>query len=163
MNELDEQDAALDAELARHVAALRTEIRPPRDAWPTIAARVQARRRRPLWLGGSAAAAIVCAALLLQVGGLSTAPRPEPDAALALGVDPAVQEGVEALLGGRVDLSSMTVAMLRTHLALFDRALHDLTSALELDPSNTGLQRQLLNTYQGQAELLETIRRAPRG
>ena len=161
MNAPDSNEERLDDALARHVASLRRELRPPHDAWPTISARVTARRRRPLWVGGSAAAAVFAAAMLLQNSGLLQAPGPDP--ALTVAVDPAMQQGIETLLAGRVDLSTMTVAMLRANVALFDRAVHDLTAALDLDPSNAGLQRQLLDTYQGQSELLETIRRAPRG
>ena len=161
MNAPESNEDRLDDALAAHVASLRRELRPPHDAWSAIAARVSARRRRPLLLGGSAAAAMVTAALLLQTSGLLTVPATDPAPTVA--VDPAVQQGIETLLAGRVDLSTMTVAMLRANVALFDRALHDLTAALELDPSNAGLQRQLLDTYQGQIELLETIRRAARG
>ena len=40
MNAPDSNEERLDDALARHVASLRRELRPPHDAWPTISARV---------------------------------------------------------------------------------------------------------------------------
>ncbi len=158
-------NAPEDNELAVRVAALRREISPPNDPWPFIAARVARRRARvPTWLGGFAAAAAVAVVVLgLTAQLFGERPQPAEATGLRVGVDPALQQGLDALIEGRVDLSSMTVAMLRANLALVDSALHDISTALELDPSNPLLHEQLHDTYRGQAELLDNLRRAPRG
>lgn len=157
-------NAPEDNELAARVAALRREIPPPDDQWPVIAARIARRRARvPTWFGGFATAAVV-AVVVLGLTAQLFGERPAPaGAGVSVGVDPALQQGLDVLLEGRVDLSTMTVAMLRANLALVDNALHDISTALELDPSNPSLQEQLHDTYRGQAELLDTLRRAPHG
>jgi hypothetical protein len=158
-------NAPEDNELAARIAALRREIPPPNDQWPVIAALVARRRARvPTWFGGFATAAAVTVVVLgLTAQLFGERPQPEQASALSVGVDPALKHGLDALLEGRVDLSTMTVAMLRANLALVDNALHDITTALELDPSNAVLHEQLHDTYRGQAELLDNLRRAPHG
>lgn len=158
-------NAPEDNKLAARVAALRREIPPPNDPWPLIAARVARRRAGvPTWFGGFAAAAAVAIVVLgLSAQLFGERPRPTKAAGVSVGVDPALKQGLDALLEGRVDLSTMTVAMLRANLALVDNALRDISTALELDPSNPLLHEQLHDTYRGQAELLDNLRRAPRG
>ncbi|MEX0900059.1 MAG: hypothetical protein WD081_05150 [Gammaproteobacteria bacterium] len=154
-----------EAELTARIAELRREIPPPKDQWPAIAARIDRRRGWvPRWFGGfAAAAAAVVVVLGLTAQLFSDRPQPADDRVLRIAVDPALQQGLDALLDGRVDLSSMTVALLRTNLALVDNALHEISAALELDPSNPLLHQQLHDTYRGQAELLDNLRRAPHG
>lgn len=158
-------NAPEDNELAVRVAALRREIQPQNDQWPVIAARIARRRARvPSWVGGFATAAAV-AVVVLGLSAQLFGERPQPAAGegVRVAVDPALKQGLDALLEGRVDLSTMTVAMLRANLTLVDNALHEISTALELDPSNPLLHQQLHDTYRGQAELLDNLRRAPHG
>lgn len=156
--------AALD--LRARLAALPERVTPQRDLWPAIAAKIATRngvarpRRAPYFAVAASAAAIAVAALVAVQVDAPTAIGP---ASVVVSVDPGLRLAAQTMLdsadGGAGNLSPEAVAVVRENLALIDQALREIAVALELDPDNPQLQRQLLQTYRGHAELLEYLGR----
>lgn len=165
--------AALD--LHARLAALPDRVAPKRDLWPEIAARIATRngvvrpsRRAPLAIAAAAAGIAVAALVALLV----TDPAAPPATTVAgdsapgsvvVAIDPGLRLAGQAMLdsaeAGGSNLSPETIAVVRENLELIDRALREIALALEMDPDNPQLQRQLLQTYRGHAELLEYLGR----
>ena len=186
-----EEARALDALLAA-AGELPREIRPPRDLWAGIDARldepeapvvIRAARRPaglPRWALVAAALALVVVtaavtsiltrrydeAIALKLGRSRSAPATVEDSARP----PATQEArllaaSQDLLAGleSQDLSPETMEIVRQNLAVIDAAIAELHAALERDPGNGELTRMLLATYQRKIDLLEQAARSGAG
>lgn len=161
-------------DLQARLAALPAAVAPARDLWPGIARRIGAARPRVrngwTWFAGVAAGggAIALATLLA----LQQFPRLDERPGTVTGmsgvvvpVDPGLQFATHSMLDaaedGTVDaLPPDAVAIVRENLALVERALDETAAALEQEPDNPHLQRQLLDIYQGQVRLLDYLARA---
>lgn len=165
--------AALD--LRGRLAALPDRVAPARDLWPEIATRIATRngvvrqpRRVPLAIAAAAAGIAIAALVALQIAN-PTAPPPtrvagdDAPASVVVAIDPGMRLAGHALLdsveAGDSNLSPEAIAVVRENLELIDSALREIALALEMDPDNPQLQRQLLHTYRGQAGLLEYLGR----
>ncbi len=176
---------ALEALLAA-AADLPREIRPPRELWAGIDARLAGseRPRRaglPAWAMVAAALALVVAtaavttiltrnydeavALKLRRAGESAPPTaardedvPGADEARFLAASQELLAGLEAQ-----DLSPETMEIVRRNLEVIDAAIAELQVALDRDPGNGELTRMLLATYQRKIDLLEQAARSGEG
>ncbi len=171
---------ALEALLAA-AADLPREIRPPRELWAGIDARLSdepspmvvplAARRGPR-RAGLPAWAMVAAALALVVvtaavtsvltrdhgGAVALNPGRGEEEARFLAASQELLSGLEAQ-----DLSPETIAIVRRNLEVIDAAIVELQTALERDPGNGELTRMLLATYQRKIDLLEQAARSGEG
>ena len=164
-------------ELLAAAAGLPGEIRPPRDLWAGIDARLP-RAGLPTWALVAAALALVVVtaavtsiltrnygeamALKLGRGGeaapVGTEGRNESvggDEARFLAASRELLAGLEAQ-----DLSPETMEIVRRNLEVIDAAIAELQTALERDPGNGELTRMLLATYQRKIDLLEQAARS---
>ncbi len=176
---------ALEALLAA-AADLPREIRPPRELWAGIDARLAGseRPRRaglPAWAMVAAALALVvvtaavttiltrnydeAVALKLRRAGESAPPTaardedvPGADEARFLAASQELLAGLEAQ-----DLSPETMEIVRRNLEVIDAAIAELQVALDRDPGNGELTRMLLATYQRKIDLLEQAARSGEG
>lgn len=182
-------EAAEVGELRSAAAGLPREIRPPRDLWPAIDARLDAdevvplRRARPasgLSRWGLVAAALALVLVTAVVTAMLTRrwdqamalrhQRAEEGATVAVGTAPGGVADQEArflaasqeLLTGLEGqrLAPETMAIVRRNLEVIDAAIAELRAALERDPGNGELTRMLLATYQRKIELLEQAARS---
>lgn len=160
-------------------ADLPREIRPPRDLWAGIDARLdrpeavapRAARRRPA--SGLPRWALVAAALALVVvtAAVTSILTRRWDEAMALKLHPPGKEEArflaasQELLVGLEDqeLSPETMAIVRRNLEVIDAAIAELRAALARDPGNGELTRMLLATYQRKIDLLEQAARSGEG
>lgn len=160
-------------------ADLPREIRPPRELWAGIDARLdapeavapRAARRRPA--SGLPRWALVAAALALVVvtAAVTSILTRRWDEAMALKLHPPGKEEArflaasQELLVGLEDqeLSPETMAIVRRNLEVIDAAIAELRAALERDPGNGELTRMLLATYQRKIDLLEQAARSGEG
>lgn len=175
-------------ELLGAAAGLPREIRPPRDLWDGIDARLAdepepaavpltsrrlPRASLPAW--ALIAAAI---ALVLVTAAVTSILTRSHDAPIAdrLGREPVTARGgagdearflaaSQELLAGleAQDLSPETMEIVRRNLEVIDAAIAELQLALERDPGNGELTRMLLATYQRKIELLEQAARSGEG
>ena len=177
------------ASLLAEAAALPREIRPPRDLWSGIDARLEdATVRRPSaglprWaLAAAALALVVVSAAVSSLltrrwdeamahklrrggGGVeATAPATEPGSAVGDEEARFLAASRELLEGLEAqDLSPETMAIVRRNVAVIDAAIAELHVALRKDPGNGELTRMLLATYQRKIDLLEQAARAGEG
>ena len=180
-----DEERRLRAFLAR-VAAMPTEVRPGRDLWPGIAARIAATRPRTAgvrsfprawWTpaAGLAAAAAVVVALGATLSSLWTPAGREgkgPETAVtqeaAWTTDPtllaAERDYVRAtaqLLGElearRATLPAGTVSSVEKDLTTIDAALAQVRSALRAEPGNAQLSHMLAATHQKKVDVLRRI------
>jgi predicted anti-sigma-YlaC factor YlaD len=176
-----EEARSLEALLSA-AAGLPRDIRPPRDLWDGIDARLDEAAVTPVRAAhaGLPAWALVAAALaLVVVTAAVTSMLVRNDAAMALRPTgesaPPAQTGLdeearflaasqELLIGLEAqDLSPETMEIVRRNLEVIDAAIADLRAALERDPGNGELTRMLLATYQRKIELLEQAARSAEG
>lgn len=166
-----EEARALEGLLAT-AAELPREIRPPRDLWAGIDARlgegpaagVARRAGLPAW--ALAAAAIALVVVTAGVTSFLTRndetvvlePRGGDDEARFLAASQELLAGLEAQ-----DLAPETMEIVRRNLDVIDAAIAELQAALERDPGNGELTRMLLATYQRKIELLEQAARSAEG
>ena len=163
-------------------ADLPREIRPPRNLWAGIDARLdRPASGLPRWaLVAAALALIVVTAALSSILTrrwdeamalkLRRSGGPPAGAPAAPGASPAGEEArflaaSQELLAGLEDqdLSPETMAIVRQNLEVIDAAIAELRIALERDPGNGELSRMLLATYQRKIELLEQAARSGEG
>ncbi len=154
-------------ELLSGAAGLPREIRPPRDLWAGIDARLgeaptQARAPRraglPAWALVAAALALVIVTAAVTSFLTRSQDAPIADEARFLAASQELIAGVEAQT-----LSPETMANVRRTLEVSDAAIAELQVALERDPGNGELTRMLLATYQRKIELLEQAARSGEG
>ncbi|MCA1798923.1 MAG: zf-HC2 domain-containing protein [Xanthomonadaceae bacterium] len=162
-------------DLRARLAALPNRVAPARDLWPEIATRIATRNgvvrqsnRAPLAIA-AAAAGIAIAALVALLVTDPTEPLPtrvagdDAPASVVVAIDPGLRLAGQAMLDsaetGGGDLSPEAIAIVRENLELIDSALREIALALEMEPDNPQLQRQLLDTYRGQAGLIEFLGR----
>lgn len=158
-------------ELAARLAALPRELAPQRDRWPAIAATITAPTLRSAARGWLPAALAAGLALMLVSGGAgvwigyelggnagSLAPTAQPAMEIierdyALARESYLRE--IALRGTHLDAA--TRAALQQNLAIIDRAVHDLHTAMVVDPGNPLYVDSLLMTREREVEMLADI------
>lgn len=178
------EEARLAEELARRVAGLPASLEPARDLWPGIESRIAAAKlarwrfgRRMLAAAAATllvAASVVTAYLVGRQQALLQAARTqelEPPVSLALaasfeemGIDDyqATRKALEqAVRERRNELSPATMDVVTTNLRLIDEAMERIAEALNADPGNDLLRRQLLAAYRQQVELLQRAATLP--
>ena len=175
---------ALEA-LRAAAAGLPREIRPPRNLWPGIDARLDDEptagvdREEPISLAfrprptraGLPAWALVAAALALVIvtAAVTSILTRDHDEVIALklgrGEEARFLAASQELLAGleAQDLSPETMEIVRRNLEVIDAAIAELQVALERDPGNGELTRMLLATYQRKIDLLEQAARSGEG
>ena len=176
--------------LRRKAAELPRAVEPDRDLWPEIERRLTedgvvrtafgtARDQRPerrlrtmRWL---AAAAVVTVAMTAayQLGRLQRPPtvveRPVETAVVAASASPDVELELQQVrddLRARLDLrrdnlDPATLRVIDDNLDLIDRAIARISTALESDPGNARLTRQLVFAYRQQIDLLRRTTEVP--
>jgi hypothetical protein len=167
------------------LAELPQSVTPPRDLWPQIATRLQARdapaarpRRMPAqWLAAAAMVASVAIGVwigrdLLPLPGHGSAPsaalNPAVTAASAVQAayvsDPRyLRQRAELLASMQARLAALPEparAKVAASLAAIETAKKDLEAALGKDPSNALLQELLINTYQDEMRVLTDVHEA---
>jgi negative regulator of sigma E activity len=169
--------------LLREAAALPREMKPARDLWPTIAARIgeeqaggaEASERttrpwtRPAALAAAAAVLLAVATLMTQGGRRPTPSATEPAATAAQpaagGETAHVQQAeteylratgqlMDALNTRRGSLSPETLRAVDENLRTIDEAVRQVRAALEKDPGNRQLTQMLASTHQKKLDLL---------
>lgn len=168
-------------EVLASAGTLPRSIRPPRDLWPDIAARLASRATQPpvrsipwrRWVPLAAAAvllitvtAIVTVRLSKQGASVAiTAPREQPhiegfaaDREYVL----AAEDLERVLAEGRGRLAPATVAVLERNLALIDAAIVEARAALEADPANADLRALLWGAHRQKIDLLDRATRLTR-
>ncbi len=134
------------------------DIKPERDLWPAISARITAKRQRvrPLWAYGLAAGV-----LLVACGGLlwfTAAHRAAQAPMLA-------ESSTDAYLNARASYAEYTVqtapnvspqtrAVILKNLKVIEASMQQIQQALKNDPNNTRLRSLLYDLYQNEAALL---------
>ncbi|MDR3419523.1 MAG: hypothetical protein P4L83_25365 [Nevskia sp.] len=154
MNEFEERrDGGEEAPLPA-LAVLKQDCVPPRDLWPGIAARVQARRvrrRRAPWLAavGLAASALLVLGVSVGIQGLrGRTAEPASGSGTIVG---AVDQG--ALLPAANHLHPETRALVKTNLKVVDDAENQLRRAMAADPDDAYLKSLLASTRQQKQQL----------
>lgn len=157
-------------DLRAQLAALPKRVPPARDLWPEIAARIATTHgvvRRRMWPRVAGIAAVAAGIVVASLVTLQQDSAPMPVASsggeVVVAVDPGLRLAAQSMLDsaeldGRT-LPSGAADTVRENLEIIDRAVREIAAALELDPDNPQLQRQLLDAYRGQAGLLDTIAR----
>ncbi len=178
-NHLDSCEACARSEaelraLLHRAARLSAEIDPARDLWPGIrdrvatAAHLTPRTRRPMvayvWMAAAAVLLVVLtSAVTFWVArrGAPAAPRravASPELASLRASEPdylqARRSLVAALNERRRHLSPETVRVIDQNLAVMDRALSSMKTALDKDPGNRGLVVLIESTYRQEIQLL---------
>lgn len=158
---------------------LPSEIRPAKDLWPGIVARIdQQRSRESFWWLQLAAAAIALAVLSVplsvwwvgrQVDDTSAQAPVEVDerfvtrqaelARLEDGVLLARTDLVRAIEIQRSVLEEDTLQILEDNMVLLDQAIGELRTALAADPQNLRLRMFLASRYQQERKLLQKVSR----
>jgi anti-sigma-K factor RskA len=191
VEQLLQLDAVFAAEVERHrallaqVARLPRQLSPPAEAWEEIRRRIDAGKvvaadfgkqpERAAWwrYGALAAAAVALIALSSTVTMLMLRPSdPVPASATPAMVFAGV-ESVEAnyaptletlrmALDERRDfLAAETIAIIESTLDVIDQAIRDATRALESDPANRMVYRQLAGAYERKVQILTRAAQMP--
>lgn len=171
--------------LRERVAELPRSIAPPDDLWPGIAARIEAGRvvrgrfgRRALLAAAAALLIVASVATAYLVGrrqatselmqasvpGSATTSQVVLASFEQLGVhDYAAtrQELVEVLQGRSGELTPETLEVVVRNLEVIDEAMARIALALDNDPGNELLQRQLIAVYRQQVDLLQRAAMLP--
>jgi anti-sigma factor RsiW len=171
-------------ELRERAAALPRSLEPPRDLWPGIAARISGARvargrfgRRAL-LAAAATVVVISSVVTAYFIGRSQAVVTVESPAVVengpseillasfegLGVDDFVAtraELLKALEARRHELSPETLEVVTENLKLIDQAMDRIAEALEEDPENEFLMKQLAGAYRRQVDLLQRAVRLP--
>jgi anti-sigma factor RsiW len=185
------QEERLLRSLLAQAAALPREMRPGRDLWPDLAARLRGTEGargvvlRPAvsrWMRPAALAAAAAAVVIAVAGGLWTrGPRPATPTAPAATLLP-VAAGTPgaplleaereyaratAALMAAIDqqkdvLSPETRATLDANLKTIDDALAEVRAALQKDPANAQLTHLLTSTHQKKLDALQRVVRLNR-
>lgn len=171
-------------ELRDEIARLPRSITPPRDLWPGIAARIGDRRLvrgrfGPRSLMAAAAALLLVASVVMayligrqqartEVLQATTAAPALSRVVLAsfeeIGVNDYAatrRQLVEVLQARKSELPPDTLKVVEANLRLIDRAMANIAVALEQDPGNALLQRQLISVYRQQVDLLQRAATLP--
>jgi hypothetical protein len=179
---------AEEAEVVKHLrqraARLPQSLDPPQDLWPEIATRIAAERvvrgrfgRRALM--AAAAVALIAGSVVTAylVGRSHVGTTVENRQMIETGPSEIVLASFQELgvadylvtrsgLFGALevrsdDLSPETLEVLMTNLKVIDDAMEKIAEALEEEPDNEFLMKQLAATYRRQINLLETAVRLP--
>lgn len=145
------------ARLSVAAAALPREVRPSRDLWPGIAARIRPAPRRS-WgtvRGLAAAAVLVVASSWATARWIETQPAPVPESAgWEKDMDVATDELRAALDARRADLDPATWATVQENLDVIDHAIAETKSALDADPGDRRLREALVKANERKLSLL---------
>jgi anti-sigma factor RsiW len=176
--------------LRRRVASLPRTLDPERDLWPEIERRLsedgvvrttfgvprdRTPNRRPRTMRWIAAAAVVTVAVTAayQLGRSQRPPvlveRPVASTVVAASASPDVELELQEVRDDlrarldlrRDDLDPATLRVIDDNLALIDRAIERISNALESDPGNARLTRQLVFAYRQQIDLLRRTTEVP--
>jgi len=169
--------------LLAEAQALPREIRPPRELWQGIAARLddsvirrlsdRPRVRRP-WLPLAAAAVLLVAASLFLTLRIGTPHVPSPALPPSAVLLPASTQSMDAdfaraaielervLTEHRDRLAPTTIATLEHNLAVIDQAIEESRAALAADPANRDLRALFLGAHRQKLDLLERATRSTR-
>lgn len=163
--------------LNKAVNELPREIRPGRDLWPEIEARIEAGQQpasndRQWWQSPivSAASLVVAASALTfaltRPGALSESGATNGlQASTASMLDPgflADRKRLENNLEGRLtELSPEMQGLVRSNLASIRGSLNEINMALSEDPDNADLQDLLLSTYEQELQVMTEISKMP--
>ncbi len=174
----------LAVQLQDRVASLPRSIEPQRDLWPGVVGAVEGRKVVQGHFGRTALMA--AAAVVLLVGSVVTAflagrqqgvssvdlvitGEPASSAVLLASFDELGVHDFEVTRGGllsavkarRSELSFETYEVVMSNLRLIDDAMARIAGALDENPENELLQRQLAAAYRSQIGLLERALRMP--
>jgi len=160
-------DLAAVRALATPLAAVPRSVEPSRDLWPSVEARIGARRSRRRAALLAAAAVVLMAlssaatALLLQRDARNPAVATAPLPPAAFEAAYVRRAGVLADLveQDRALLAPATIATLERNLAVIDRAIEESRAALAADPGSRELETLLRTTHEQKVELLERVTR----
>ncbi len=178
----DELEALRD--LRDRIAALPHSLEPARDLWPGIANRLSAENvvrgrfgRRALLAAAAALVVVTSVVTAYFIGrsqAVTTATTPNATESGASEILLASFEGLgvtgyqmrraellDALEARRHELSPETMEVVTENLLLIDRAMDRIAEALDNDPENELLMRQLAGTYRRQIDLLQRAVRLP--
>lgn len=139
---------------------LERDIKPERDLWPAISARIaahSARRVRPLWSYGLAAGVLLAACGSLLWFTASHRAAQGPVLAQATEVDPylsARASYAEYTVEQAPNVSPQTRAVILKNLKVIEGSMQQIQQALKNDPNNTRLRSLLYDLYQNEAALL---------
>lgn len=173
------------AELEGLLAAARDlprSLQPPWDSWPEIEARLSPRARGPRLHGWIPQA--IAAALLIAFGGISSRLLWPPSAATEIAEarirdEQAIAAGAIELARAeteylrvkeslwisvyhhQAELSPMTVSVVEHNLQTIDQAIEEIHQALEQDPGNPRLEKQLFANHRRGIGLLRRLATAP--
>jgi hypothetical protein len=159
MNERDDSIPKLDA----LVGALPRAIQPPRDLWPTVNARIalRVRRSRPWELAVAAMlAAVTVSAMFI---GFSHDAQPRVAAPqwayeqLDSAYRPLRQASLERYRAGADRLDPQLRKTVEANLAIIDRALADIRTALASRPSDAALGQMLQRTYDQELAIVDAV------
>lgn len=144
-----------ETELRWQLRQLPRDIEPPRDLWPSIAARlppVRPARRRLGWLAGLAVAASLCVAVGIAWQ-QARPPAPDPQAQLVQREAQALTREYEAAL---VQFDGAPLpAPIEPALATLDQSAAEIRRAMDSDPGARYLLDQLRRTYSRRLSLTQ--------
>jgi hypothetical protein len=159
MNERDDANPELDA----LIDALPRAIDPPRDLWPTINARIalQGNRARPWELAAAAVLAAVTVAAMFVGFSHDAQPRvPAPLWAyeqLDSAYQPLRHASLERYRAGADRLDPELRKTVEANLAIIDRALAEIRTALASRPSDAALGQMLQRTYDQELAIVDAV------
>lgn len=170
-------------ELLAATRSLPRSVEPDRDLWPGIEAAIASRRVardgfgrplvRRLWLAAAAAAVLAAAVTLAYRAGLERSGPRLAEGPPVSTVTEAAYDGVssdlrrardqlrDSLDQRRQELSPETWAVVMDNMTVIDDAIARIETALEDNPNNDWLNRQLALAYLRQIDLLQRATRLP--
>ena len=168
---MNDQDDKLDRELA----ALPDSIRPERDLWPGIEARL-GKGKSGFWqwrVAASVFAASVLVGLLIippsdptQVAGVtpSEVPATDPELLRYSGLDAEFvrvhDQSLEALADQLSELPPATREVVIANLKIIRASIAEINEAIEREPNNVQLRQLLRMAYQQELALVNSMRRS---
>lgn len=150
-----------DHKLSEALDGLERDIKPGRDLWPGISARIAAkpRRVRPLWAYGLAAGVLLVASGGLlwfavshgvgQGSMLAETQAPPPDSYLS-----ARASYAEYTVQNAPNVAPATRQVILKNLKVIEASMQLIQQAIDKDPNNTRLRSLLYDLYQNEAALL---------
>ena len=159
MNERNESIPQLDALIGR----LPRAIQPPRDLWPTVNARIALQRQWSLPWELAVAAALAAVTVSAMFVGFShdAQPRARPPQWAYEQLDsayrPLRQASLERYRVGAARLDPQLRATVEANLAIIDRALAEIRTALASRPSDAALGQMLQRTYDQELAIVDAV------
>ena len=159
------------SELDRALAGLSRDITPPRNLWPQIAARIDARRRpRPVLMAACVAALAACVASVFtwavlrkaaDPSGLSLVAHEQQAPVFSEPSDPKylkARADLEKTFNERIALLDPSTRMkIETSLQTIRKAREDIRKALQADPASAVLEDLWQSTSQDEIDLYDRV------